>query len=286
MPDPNPAPAPAPAPAPDPNPAPAPAPAAEWHGIPATDAEGTAYIKNKGWTGPADVIKSYQGAEKLIGRDPNTLLAIPRADDPAGLRTALGKLGLPESADKYELPKPPEGLALDASYEKFARTAFHKAGLTASMAKTLTEEHHAYVTAVAAQQEKDYALSVAADKTALLNEWKGGHERMKNAAETAAKTLGFSPEMIDGIERSVGYAGTWKFLADLGKRMGEDGLVLGGDKGGDFTGTLTPAEAKAEWEKVKLDPNMMAALKDKNHPAHKSTKEKQTALFKVMYPAG
>lgn len=257
---------------------------APWHGLPETDAEAVAYIKNKGWQGPQDVIKSYQGAEKLIGRDPSTLVQLPRADDPAGARAVLAKLGLPESPDKYEFAKPEPGTKLDEGYEKWARDTFHKAGLTAPMVKTLTAEHNAFIAQTLAQQAKDYELSVEADKKALLAEWKGGHERMMNAAQTAAKQLGFTPEMIDGIEQAAGYAGTWKFFAQLGQKMSEDGFVTAGDKSAGFGTALTPAEAKGEWEKMKTDANTLAALKDIRHPGHKAAKEKQSLLFKVMYP--
>lgn len=261
--------------------------AASWHGVPETDVEGTAYIKNKGWQGPADVIKSYQGAEKLIGRDPSTLVTLPRADDPAGFRAVLSKLGLPESPDKYEFSPPGEGAKLDAGYEKWARDTFHKVGLTGEMAKTLTKEHNAFIAATLAQQATDYDLSVEADKKALLAEWKGGHERMMNAAQTAAKALGFTPEMIDGIEGAAGYAGTWKFFAQLGQKMGEDGFVTAGEGGKPgFGAQLTPAEAKTQWEAMKIDPTAIAALKDHQHPGHKAAKAKQTLLFGVMYPEG
>lgn len=257
--------------------------AAAWHGLPTTDADGLAYIANKGWKGPTDVINSYRGAEKLIGKDPSSLIPVPRADDPDGFRAAMTKLGLPESPDKYEFAKP-EGVNADPTYEKWARETFHKVGLPAAAAKALTAEHNAFVKTTMEQQARDYQIAVDADKKALLDEWKGGHERMHNAAKTAAKSLGFTPEMIDGIERSVGYAGTWKFFAALGQKMGEDGFATGGDKGGGFNAQQTPAEAKAEWEKMKMDPNSLAALKDRNHPGHKATKAKQDALFQVMYP--
>ena len=257
--------------------------AAAWHGVPATDADGLAYIANKGWKGPTDVINSYRGAEKLIGKDPGSLIPVPRADDPVGFRAAMQKLGLPETPDKYEFAKP-DGVPVDQTYERWARETFHKVGLPAAQVKALTAEHNAFVKATMDQQAKDYALAVDTDKKALLAEWKGGHERMYNAAKTAAKSLGFSPEMIDGIERTVGYAGTWKFFAELGKKMGEDGFVTGGDKSSSFNAQQTPAEAKAEWEKMKMDATAMAALKDRSHPGHASTKAKQAALFSVMYP--
>lgn len=258
--------------------------AAAWHGLPETDTAGIAYIANKGWKGPQDVIKSYQGAEKLIGRDPGTLVPLPAADDAAGLRSVMSKLGLPETPDKYEFSPPPNGMAANETYEKWARSTFHEIGIPAPMAKALTAKHNEFVAQTLAQAEKDYNLSVESDKKALLAEWKGGHERMLNAAKSAAKTLGFTPEMIDGIERTVGYAGTWKFMAALGVKMGEDGFATSGDQSKSFGAQLTPDDAKAEWTKMKMDATSMAALRDRNHPAHKEMQAKKNNLFKVMYP--
>lgn len=255
--------------------------AAPWHGI--TEPEIASYVENKGWKAPADVIKSYQGAEKLIGRDPSTLLPIPRADDPAGFRSVMAKLGLPETPDKYEFAKA-EGITPDEGYVGWAKSAFHKVGMTAAQVKELTAEHNAYVAAQLKQQETDYNLAVEADKKALLAEWKGGHERMMTAAKTAVAALGFTQPMIDAMERTVGYAATMKHFAELGQKLGESSFSSGTQKTNTFGPTMAPAEAKAEWEKMKADPVMIAALKDTNHPNHKSAKEKQTQLFAVMYP--
>jgi hypothetical protein len=269
-------------PAPAPAPASEPAPAAPWHGL--TDPEGATYVGNKGWQSAADVVKSYQGAEKLIGRDPSTLLQMPRADDPAGFREVMSKLGLPASPDKYEFDKP-EGLSIDEGYQTWAKQAFHKAGVPAPVAKALVAEHNAHVKAQLDARDTEYKAAVTADKAALLKEWGGGHERMLNAAQTAAKSLGFTGEMVDALEQSLGYAGTMKFFAQLGQKLGEDNFVSESSRdGGRFSDTMTPAEAKAAWEGMKIDPTMRAALSDNQHPGHKAAKEKQTRLFGIMYP--
>lgn len=264
---------------------PAPAPAAAWHGIPETDTAGLEYIKNKGWTGPADVIKSYQGAEKVIGRNPADLLVMPRADDPNGLLSVLDKLGRPPSADKYEFAKPPEGIAPDESYEKFARSTFHEIGLLPGQVKTLTEKHNAYVAEQMKAAETAYNASVEADKKALAQEWQNGTERMMAMAKAAAATLGFDEDLLAGIERVKGYGATWKFMAELGKKMGEPGFVTPDGKP-KFNGQMTPAEASAEWDRMKNDPIVKAALLDKTHPDHAKHQKTQNALFAVMYPNG
>jgi hypothetical protein len=257
------------------------APSTPWHGY--TEPADVAYVTNKGWKGPQDAIKSAREAEKFIGRDPSTLLSIPRADDPNGFLGVMDKLGRPADATKYEFAKP-EGASLDEGYVNWARGTFHKLGLTAGQVKQLSAEHNAYVKNVVEQRTKEYNLSVETDKKALLSEWRDGHERKMSAAESAAKALGFTGDMIDAIEQTIGYAGTWKFFADLGTKMGEDGFVTkDGGKPGFNTG-LTPAEAKAQWETLKVDATWKAAAADPMHPGHREAKEKQNKLFAIMYP--
>lgn len=257
--------------------------AAPWHGL--TDAEAAAYVGNKGWQSPADVIKSYQGAEKLLGRDPSTLVTLPRADDPEGRRALLGKLGVPETPDKYEFDNPKD-TPLDEAYMGFLKQTFHKLGIPAAEAKELTKAHNEYIQAQIQKEIDDYNLRVDTDRKALADEWKGGQERMMNRAKTAATALGFTPEVVDAIEHSIGYAATMKLFAEIGGKLGEDSLVIAGDKNNRFSETMTPAEAKAAWEATKLDENFTKALLDASHPGHKAAVEKQKKLFSIMHPEG
>jgi hypothetical protein len=250
---------------------------AAWHGL--TEAADVAYLQNKGWATPGDVINSYRGAEKLIGKDPSTLLTLPRADDPVGFRAAMSRLGMPETADKYTLDTP-EGA--NPAYATWAKETFHKAGLTATQATMLSKANNEYIKSQQLEATKNYERQVTTDKAALLGEWRGGYERMMASAQTAVKALGFSGEMVDALEGSLGYAGTMKFFAALGTKLGEDSFESGTNKPG-FNGTMTPQEAKVEWEKMKIDPVQKAALFNNQHPGHQAAKQKQKELFEVMH---
>jgi hypothetical protein len=252
-----------------------------WHGY--ETPEDIAYVTNKGWQGPQDVIKSYRGAERMIGKNPDQLLELPRADDPVGFRALAARLGMPETPDKYDFGLPKDA-QLNEPYAKWAKDTFHKVGLTAAQAKQLVAENEAWSQAQSQQASDDYERNTAADKQALLREWGGGHERMLNAAKTAANSLGFTAEMVSALEQQMGYAGVMKFFNGLGMKMSEDGFEGGTHGGGSFSGTMTPAEAKAQWEAMKLDTVQQKALLDSSHPGHKAAKEKQSKLFAVMYP--
>jgi len=257
------------------------APATPWHGI--TDSEGAAYVANKGWQTAADVIKSYQGAEKLVGVDPAQLLRMPRTDDPEGFRTVAAKLGMPENPKDYAIDSPKD-MPLSPEYDAFARDAFHKVGLTGKQAAELSKAHNLYLRGVAEKATKDYELNVASDKKSLETEWGGGYDRQMARAELAAKSLGLPGEVIDAIEEKVGYGATMKLFADIGLKIGEDKFVSGSSGGQRFSNTMTPGEAKAQWDAMKVDPIAVAALKDNQHPGHQAAAEKQKKLFQIMYP--
>jgi hypothetical protein len=179
----------------------------------------------------------------------------------------------------------PQGVTPDEGYQKWAKSAAHEAMMTAAQLKTFSKSHNEYVKSILDQQETDYKMNMESDKQQLMKEWRGGYERMMNAASTAAKSLGFTPEMIDAIERTSGFSGTMKFFANLGQKMGEHGFVTDGNKSsGSFSDGLTPEEAKAEWANLKMDDNFMKILGNKDHPGHKTAQEKQNKLFAIMYP--
>lgn len=269
------------APAPEGN-----APAGAWYEAHTQNAETREYIKTKGWSDFEGTVNSYRNAEKLIGADPSTILRMPKAGDVEGQRALYAKLGMPDSADKYEFDKP-DDLPLDEGYMGAAKGWFHKIGLSGDQAKQLTAAHNDYIRQALQAEAQDYKAGVEADNMALKREWQGGYDRMMQRAERAVNMLGFTGEMIDGLEQAVGYAGVMKFMAELGGKLGEDGLGgnTGGPAGG-FTGEMTPAEAKVQWDQALLDQNFATALTDRDNPGHKAAKAKQAQLFAIMYPEG
>jgi len=256
---------------------------AEWHGL--TEPDDLAYVANKGWQSAQDMYKSYRGVEKLIGRNPDTLIEMPRADDPEGFRSVMSKLGLPADAKDYKFDKP-EDLPVDESYMDWARGEFHKIGLTGKQVEDLTKGHNEYLRNAMQMNKQDYENGVAADEQSLKREWGAGYDRMVNTSKNAASSLGFSEQMIDAIEMQIGYGATMKFFAGLGQKMAEDGFVSGDGGSRSFGGNSTPAEAKAQWDQLKLDESFVKALHDSSHPGHAAAKDKQTKLFNLMYPDG
>lgn len=255
--------------------------ATKWHGL--TAPEDISYVENKGWQNFGDALRSYRGAEKHIGRDPDSIIAIPRADDADGFRAIAAKLGMPDSPAKYEFT-PPDGLAVKDDYVGWARETFHKAGLTANQAKQIFDAHNDFAKAALGKEAEDYNLSVQSDTNALQAEWKGGFERMMNAAKTAARSLELPAEAIDAMEEKIGYAGTMRLMAKIGMKMGESNFAGGeGGGGGNFEGTMTSAEAQKAWNTLKADDKFRAMLFNNQHPGHADAVEKQKKLFEIIH---
>jgi hypothetical protein len=240
----------------------------------------------KGWADAPSAIKSYREAERLIGRDPSTLVALPRADDAAGKAAFYDRLGRPADAKGYDMTGGIQGAQLDPTFSPVAAKMFHDAGLSSEQGKAVAKAYNEYTVQVAEQAAKDYEMNVQADRSALQAEWRGGFERKMGAAQAAVQALGFSAQAIDGIEQALGYAGTVKLFADIGAKIGEDKFVGADGKTPRFGEALTPAEAKVAWDQKKLDPNFTAALTDRMHPGHAAAKAEQAKMFAIMFPEG
>jgi hypothetical protein len=221
--------------------------------------------------------------EKLIGKDPSSLLSLPKPGDAAGWGEFYAKVGRPETADKYDLKFGAESMQVDAGFQTKIADMFHKAGLSAEQAKGIAGDYNAMLKAQTAQEGKDYELNVAADKQSLLSKWGGGYERHMNAAQLGVAALGFDSKVVSAIESALGYGGTMELFAGLGMKFSEDKFVSGGGAP-KFSGVMSPQEAAAEIDKFKQDTAFQATLRDKFNPSHKANLKKWQDMFAVAYP--
>lgn len=242
------------------------------------------WIEGKGWTDVEGLARSAYNLEKLKGAPAEELVRLPQDATEDQAREVLQRLGLPESADKYELPDPPEGLEVNEDFQGFAKDMFHKAGLTSRQAAAVTEEYNNYLAEQhQAQQEKLQAQFTEEHET-LKREWGNGYDRQLRVAQQAAEQLGIEADQIDQLEQTMGFAGTMKLFSKIGRAFGEDGFVdpETGDRG--FNNQMTPAEAKAAYGKFLSDDGNRAALMNKNHPGHTEAMKEKNRLFAIMHP--
>lgn len=268
-----------------PNPAPAggtptPAPAATFYdGIGDADLKG--WVQGKNWSDISAMATSHRNLEKMIGAPAEEIVRLGRAPDAETIRNLQTRLGLPDDASEYEIVTT-EGLPVDQGFMDAMRSAFHKQGFTADQVKGFTKDYADYMSAVVTQQGKDYAANAAAEDAQLRQEFGNGYDTQLNRASTTANLLGFTPEVIDAMESAMGYGNVIKFFAGLSSKFSEDNFRGGEGSTSGFGFTMTPAEARSEWNRLSADPAFSKALMDRTHPQHKDAVTKKSQLMELM----
>lgn len=217
----NSAPPPAAAPA---APAAAPEPAANQTWYPDTAKD---YVANKGWKAPADVITSYQGMETLMGADrAGRTIVLPKdANDVEGQKAFRAKLGVPDSADKYELPAPSGQGGPDLIKE--ASSWFHEAGIPKAAAQAITQKWNAHIEGLIKAQETTAQTESTAQLDTLKGEWGTAFESNAEFARRFLKAAGWDDAKMSQYERTFGTATMLKDFFSWGKAVAEPGFSTG-----------------------------------------------------------
>ncbi|MGP1395397.1 MAG: hypothetical protein ACTS3R_07785 [Inquilinaceae bacterium] len=248
-----------------------PSSAADWTG--GLDEAGRALVAAKGWKGPADAVRSYAHAERLIGRDPASLVPLPGADaDDEAWAAFHTRAGRPENPDGY-------GFGRGEADRRLADRA-HALGLTPRQASLFRAQ--ARETQKAAEAEWTATLNQrhAGAVAELRREWGAEFERNDALALRALDYAG-GPDLARTVVET-GLSGDPDFvraLARLGGLLAEDGMVGGG--GGGFS--RNPASAQAEIRALQGDPSFMTAYQDAEHAGHADAVNRMRHLFATAH---
>lgn len=227
-----------------------PAPETQWNA--GFDEDTNAFIQNKGWKSPADILNSYRNLEKFAGGSKN-LLEMPGADaDEEALNNFYTKLGRPESPDKYGI-QPPEGA--DGELVDWFKNTAHKVGLTDKQAASLFEDWNNMSTKKMQAIEAAQREQSEKDIGELKKEWGQAYNQQIDAGKKAVAALGYDENSLNALESKMGTADMLRLFATLGSKMGEDSFV-GGERSGQSFG-VTPAAARQQIADLKMDKNFM-----------------------------
>lgn len=193
-------------------------------------------VEAKQWKSADDAIRSYRELET----DANNALKVPEADAPAEEWNAFyGKLGRPESADKYELKlnteTVPEGFPYDEKSAIEFRTWAHEAGLTPAQAQTLHDKFVGYQAGSFTASREALAKAEGDTHREIVMQWgdpdTDGYKQNLEYTSRAIGQLGLKDELTrlgalsaDGavLSPKIAFA-----LSKVGKEMyGEDTTVL------------------------------------------------------------
>lgn len=232
------------------------------------------------------IAQQYHSLEKLFGAEKaGKTVEVPdweKADE-ATLNAYFERVGRPKDMKEYDLalPKPESGIKTDPEFETWARTNFHKAGLSGRQANAVGKAWNEFAAAQTAKAVAEMQNTFANEDKTLKTEWGAAYDNKLAVAGAAAKSLGIAPEVIDTLQRVAGYGATMKMFANLAEKIGEDKFV-GADGANGANGKMTPAEAQAELTKLQADKDWLAAWMDKSNPKHKEAVERKTFLTSMM----
>jgi peptidoglycan hydrolase-like protein with peptidoglycan-binding domain len=238
----------------------------DWFKPEAPDAKDlSGWLTNKNFSDPATLVKSYRGLETEAAslRTAANLKAYPadktnpdgtvtKADENA-VKAWRTSMGVPESADKYEIAPPK-----DSPYPQFTnylKDVLHEAGVPAAMAPALAKGYEAAVVRLETElRAKEDSASAAALKN-LEMEWGSNYkERValgQRGKEWLAKEVGGLNEIQLRTLESV--LGTPKFMTAMWKfgAGNTEASFAGGDGGRAFEGGASAAQA--EWDQIMAD---------------------------------
>lgn len=189
-------------------------------------------VEAKQWKSPEDAIKSYRELEAHASK----AVKVPGADATAEDWNAFyGKLGRPESPDKYELKLNTEAVPQDFPYdEKSAiefRTWAHEAGLSPQQAQSLHDKFVGQQANVFTSTLEQRAKAEGDAHRAITSQWgdpdTDGYKHNLEYTSRAISQLGLKDSLVKGgilspqgsvLDPNVAFA-----LAKVGKEMyGED----------------------------------------------------------------
>lgn len=242
----------------------------------AFDEDTNAYVSNKGWKEPSDMLMSYRNLEKFAGGSKNLLELPPEGATPEQLDAFYSKLGRPGTPDEYGLEIPQGG---DPELTNWFKGTAHKLGLTATQAKALYGEFNGMSGSLQEKLQARQAQESTQAIGSLRQEWGQAYDQMIGAGRRAATALGYDAGKLGAIEEKLGTAEMLRLFATLGSKMGEDSFA--GDRGEGGFGT-TPAAARQQIADMKLDKQFM----DQYLSGNKEAVNKMRRLMEAAHAGG
>lgn len=207
----------------------------------------------KRYDSPEKLAEAYLNLEKTLGTEK---IPWPKDEkDEAGWQRVYDKLGIPKDEKGYEvddikMPDALKGMAFDkASFIKIA----HEFKLTPAQAKGLWGKYGETILGAHQKALADFTGKVEGARAALMQEWGDKFETNKALAQKVMNMFSGDKDTAEFIASQIGSNPLgMKFFAKIGEHFAEHSVGDFGPSGGGFT--KSPAEARAEIEKIQSDP--------------------------------
>lgn len=235
-----------------------------------------AYVQNKAFGGPLDVVTGYRNLEKLNGVPAERIIKLPeQMTDAAAMRPVWERLGAGKTAEDYKLPVP-EGDP--GEYAKEAAKWMHELGIPVEAAVKLAERQNKYLADQKAALQTKQTELLATQEEALKVKWGADYDKNFTVAKGAAHALEWTKETVDQLESVLGFDGVLSLLHSIGVKFGEDRFVSG--DGGRAMLNPSQQEARAQIAALKQDKGFAKKIANGDAEA----KQKLQDLMKVAHP--
>ena len=217
--------------------------------------------------------KSYVNAVKMIGGNPDNMVAIP--DEGEKWDDFYNKIGRPEKANDYQFGD--ENGELDG-FREFA----HDTGLTQDQANNILKLYGD----IQEEEQESHQNGLEELRTnttmELQKEWGKNYDGKMDYAKRAFAQFA-SPELSQLMDESGmgNHPEMLRVFAKVGELMGEDSLVVGTGLG---SSQLSPDQAQQEIQALYSDKEFSKSYRDNKDPGHKTAMNKMERLFKQAYP--
>lgn len=234
------------------------------------EAENRTLVEAKKWGSVNDAIKSYRDLETHASK----ALTLPGENATAeDWSKFYGRLGRPETADKYEIKVDRTALPADMPYDETMSVEFrswaHEAGLTPKQAQSLHDKYvGSFATRFTASAEQARQQETAAH-TDLVREWGDptgeGYKKNVELMSRAAHQLGVADALKKGgllsADGGIRDATLAKALARVGKELFSEDSFASGD-GGVISNPWAEGKINLteQGKLVRSDPNKARAL--------------------------
>lgn len=227
-----------------------------WSGWDKPDQKDTRdWVANKNYADPFTLAKTAQGLEKeaaTLRAGKGYPVDKPGPDgkpvrDENAWKAWNALTGVPETADKYDIPLPPNNPYPE--FKGYMAEAMLDAGVPAGMASKLAKGYEAAVGKMEAQIREQENVKSAQELKELENQWGSNYtERVALAARgkewLSREVGGLSDMQLRTMEAVLGTAKFMSAMWKFGAGNKEGSFAGGNDGGSQFTGTASDAQAR------------------------------------------
>lgn len=204
--------------------------------------------------------QAYQHATAKLGKNPDKLLELPddmsNADAMGAIWTTLGR---PEEPGGYQVEVQDEAMAPIA--DRMKQIVWDAGVSNEGFQKIINgfAELQGGLNGVAEQQSAaDFEASISSARSKYGEKF----EEVRAAGLAATKQLGWGDEVLDALVGALKPAGLIDFAYQLSMSMGEHSMDFGSEGGQGAGGFKNAAAAKAEWNRLKNDPDWQERMKN------------------------